>query len=90
MPAKQLRCDVWLIPEGDRTGENAIECGFIALACAECGNSAGCVEHELMCPQCRRAVRLLRLRAQLCKQEDPCRRRQEDSRRVKHGATKPQ
>lgn len=56
MPAKQLRCEVWVIPEGDRTGENAIECGFIALACAECGNSAGCVEHALMCPQCRRAV----------------------------------
>ena len=34
MPAKQLRCEVWVIPEGDQTGERAIECGAIALASA--------------------------------------------------------
>jgi hypothetical protein len=41
MPAKQLRCDVSVIPEGDGTGENAIECGAIALACADCGVQPG-------------------------------------------------
>ena len=51
-----FRCEVWVIPEGDWTGERAIECGGIALACVDCGESAGCVEHAPMCPQCRRAV----------------------------------
>ena len=36
MPAKQFRCEVYVVPESDRTGENAIECGAIALACADC------------------------------------------------------
>lgn len=35
MPAHQLRCEAWVIPEGDRTGEKAIECGSIALAGAD-------------------------------------------------------
>src|SRR5579863_2968958 len=56
MPAKQVRCEVWVVPEGDRTGERAIECGAIALSCVECGDSAGCIEHALMCPQCKRAI----------------------------------
>src|SRR5579872_1746452 len=56
MPAKQLRCEVWVIPEGDRTGERAIECRAIALSCVGCGDSAGCVEHALMCPQCKGAI----------------------------------
>jgi hypothetical protein len=51
-----LRCEVWVIPEGDRTGERAIECGAVALACVDCSESAGCVEHALMCPRCRTAV----------------------------------
>jgi len=56
MPARQPRCDVYVIPEGDRTGENAIECGAVALACADCGDSAGCEEHALMCPKCGKPV----------------------------------
>ncbi len=52
----QLRCEVYVSSEGDQTGENAIECRAIALACVDCGESAGCVEHALMCQQCRRAV----------------------------------
>jgi hypothetical protein len=66
MPAKQLRCEVWVIPEGDRTGERALECGAIALACVDCAESAECVEHALMCPHCRRAVR------DSCADEHPC------------------
>ena len=56
MPAKQLRCEVSVIPEGDWTGENAIECGAIALACVDCGDSAGCEEHANMCPNCGKPV----------------------------------
>ena len=41
MPASQLRCETYVSPEGDMTGENAIECGAIALPCADCGDSAG-------------------------------------------------
>jgi len=52
MPAKQLRCDVSVVPEGDWTGENAVVCGAVALACADCGYSAGCEEHALRCPKC--------------------------------------
>jgi hypothetical protein len=51
-----LRCESYVITENDGTGENALKCNAIALACAECGDSAGCVEHALMCPRCRRAV----------------------------------
>jgi hypothetical protein len=47
--AKQLRCEVWAIPEGDRTGENAIECGSLVLACAECGNSCDSCADEHRC-----------------------------------------
>jgi len=56
MPAKQLRRDVYIVPEGDRTGENAVECGAIALTCADCGDSAGCEEHALICKTCGNLV----------------------------------
>src|SRR5690348_14069092 len=39
MPARQLRCETYVVPEDDRTGENAIECGALALACTDCGDS---------------------------------------------------
>jgi hypothetical protein len=47
-----LRCESYVIPENDPTGENALLCGAIALACAECGDTAGCEEHALRCPRC--------------------------------------
>ena len=56
MPAKQLRCEATVIPYGDITGENGIECGAIALACADCGDSAGCAEHAQQCPKCGEAI----------------------------------
>lgn len=56
MTTTLLRCDVAVIPEGDRTGENAVECGAIALACIECGGSAGCEEHAQLCPKCREPI----------------------------------
>lgn len=49
MPAQPLRCEVSVIPEDDYTGENAVECGAIALACVDCGESAGCEEHAVIC-----------------------------------------
>ena len=52
MLAKQLRCEVWVIPEGDRTGENAIECKGHRSTCVDCGESVGCVEHAVTCPRC--------------------------------------
>jgi len=48
--------EVWVIPEGDRTGENAIECEVIALPCADCGESAGCEEHAVCCPRCGKPI----------------------------------
>ena len=56
MPAKQLRCENYVIRDGDVTGENAIECGAVALACADCGESAGCEEHGQRCPRCGEAL----------------------------------
>ncbi len=56
MPAKQLRCEVSVVPENDPTGENAIECGSIALPCIDCGDSAGCEEHAIRCPSCGNPV----------------------------------
>jgi len=52
MPAKELRYDVSVVPEIEPTGEHAIECGAIALACAECRGSAGCHAHAVLCPVC--------------------------------------
>lgn len=66
MPARQLRCEAYVIPEGDRTGENAVECGAIALACTDCGDSAGCEEHALMCPRCGKPV------CEFCADEHGC------------------
>jgi hypothetical protein len=43
-------------PNHDPTGENAGECGAVALACADCGDSAGCTEHAQLCPHCGNAV----------------------------------
>jgi hypothetical protein len=56
MPAQQLRCEESVIPEGDPTGEDAVECGAVALPCAQCGESAGCHEHAQFCPKCGEAV----------------------------------
>jgi hypothetical protein len=56
MPASQLRCEAYISPEGDMTGEKAIECGAIALPCADCGDSAGCEEHAILCPKCGKAI----------------------------------
>lgn len=74
MPAQQLRCEVWVIPEGDPTGENAVECRAIALACADCGESAGCEEHALLCPSCRKPV------CEYCADEHSCIVKQEQTR----------
>ena len=66
MPAKQLRCDVYVSGENDPTGEHAIKCGAIALACADCGDSAGCMEHALACPNCGNSV------CEFCAEEHCC------------------
>ena len=36
MPTGQPRYDICVVPEGDRTSENAVECGAITLDCADC------------------------------------------------------
>ena len=56
MPAKQLRCEETLDSNYDPTSENAGECGAIALARADCGDSAGCTEHAQVCPRCGEPV----------------------------------
>jgi hypothetical protein len=56
MPAQLLRCETNVSPEGDLTGEKAVECGAIALACADCGASAGCEAHAVICPKCGKSV----------------------------------
>src|SRR5690349_8424301 len=42
-----LRC-VGCPPKATGTGENTVECGAVALACADCGDSTGCEEHALI------------------------------------------
>src|ERR671935_2211483 len=42
MSCRPLRCEAYVIPESDFTGENVIQCGAIAFACGDCGDSAGC------------------------------------------------
>jgi len=66
MPAKQLLCEVSVTPENDPTGEHAIECGAIGLPCTECGDSAGCVEHAVICPKCGSPV------CDFCAEERAC------------------
>ncbi len=66
MSAKQLRCEMSVIPENDPTGEYAIECGAIALACADCGDSAGCMEHAVICPKCASPI------CDYCAEEHSC------------------
>ena len=66
MPAKQLRCEVSVIPENDATVENAVECGAIALACTDCGDSARCEEHAVVCAKCGNAV------CDFCAEEHSC------------------
>jgi hypothetical protein len=56
MPARQLRCGAWIVPERDQTGENAMECAAIAVLCIDCNGPAGCVEHAFFCGHCGRAV----------------------------------
>lgn len=43
------------MPENDRTGENAVECGAIALACVDCSDVAGCEELHPVVPEVRQA-----------------------------------
>jgi len=66
MPVQQFRCEDSIIPVGDATGENAVECGSIALACADCGDNAGCYEHAQFCPICGEAI------CSGCAAEHPC------------------
>lgn len=56
MLAKQPRCEVYVLPQSDRTGEKAMKCNAMALACEDCGDSAGCEEHALRCPRCGKRV----------------------------------
>ncbi len=56
MPAKPLRCEESVSFGYDPAVESARECGALALACTECGDSAGCPEHAQLCPKCREAV----------------------------------
>jgi len=56
MAAKELRCEESFSNGYDPTGENARECGAPALACSDCGESAGCSEHAQLCPKCGEAV----------------------------------
>jgi len=52
MPAT-LRCEETFSVGCDPTGENARECGAPALACTDCGESAGCSLHAELCPKFR-------------------------------------
>ena len=56
MPAKQLRCEESVSSGYDPTQENAQECRAPALACADCGESAGCAEHAQLCSKCGEPV----------------------------------
>jgi hypothetical protein len=51
-----LRCELYVVPQNDRTGEKAIECGAVGLPCVDCGQSAGCEEHVVRCPKCGKPV----------------------------------
>lgn len=55
-PVKQLRCESSVIPHDDATGENAAQCGAIALPCVDCGRSAGCGQHAVRCNKCGNPV----------------------------------
>jgi len=47
---------MWAVPKNDLTGENAVECGVIAIASVDCSDVAGCEEHALLCPGCGKPV----------------------------------
>jgi hypothetical protein len=52
---------MWAVPKNDSAGENAVECGAIAIASVDCSDAAGCEEHALLCPGVRQAgLRILR------------------------------
>jgi hypothetical protein len=70
MPAEQLCCEEPVSSGYDSTGENVNVCGARALACADCGGSAGCFEHVQLCPRCGQAV------CAYCEDEHACRPRQ--------------
>lgn len=67
MPAKQLRCEESVSFGYDPTDDNTKECGAAALACADCGESAGCAEHAQFCPKCGEPV------CAYCEDEHACR-----------------
>ena len=56
MPGRQLRCAESVSSGYDPTCENAQQCGAPALACTDCGESAGCSEHVQLCPRCGEPV----------------------------------
>jgi hypothetical protein len=56
VPAQPLRCETYVSLNADVTGEKALECGAIALACSDCEASAGCEEHAVLCPKCGKPV----------------------------------
>jgi len=56
MSGKQLRCEEPVSSDYDLADENARECRALAVACVDCGGSAGCAEHAQMCPKCGQAV----------------------------------
>jgi hypothetical protein len=56
VPTKNLRCESSVISQDDALGENAAQCGDIAIRCADCGISAGCKQHAVRCNKCGRPV----------------------------------
>jgi len=51
-----LRCSTSINLEAEWTKKRAVNCGWIALSCADCGESGGCIQHALFCHYCGRAV----------------------------------
>jgi hypothetical protein len=56
LPARQLRCGVQIIPEGDRTAENALECGAIDPAFRWRWACRLHFSTRQMCPKCGEAL----------------------------------
>jgi len=52
IPVKHLPCESSVISQDDAMGENAAQCGDIAIPCADCARSAGCKQHAVGCNKC--------------------------------------
>jgi Zn finger protein HypA/HybF involved in hydrogenase expression len=52
VPIENLRCESSVISQDDAMGENAAQCGDIAIPCADCGRSAACKQHAVGCNKC--------------------------------------